>query len=463
MRRVMVVALFGAALAAAPARADGPLVAPLGPPVTAGPVPCLQCPPIVRPGCPPVGPSYPYYPQGVLPGLPPVTDPNMPPDPNRPPVDPNRPPIDPNTFNPQATDPLVQATRGGGQSPASYNPAFNGDFGGVFYYRNVTVTETFPPATTRVQVGTRTVVIGSTETVTLDMQGNKIVTTTPITRDEPVYQDVPIPGTGGTTTRTVKVQLPLAGRYNGIMITDNDGPRPTDRVYFGYNYYNEIGVGLGASTTGNTDMQRQSIGFEKTFLNENASFGMRLPFIQQYGVGPAQNVGDLTLLFKYAWVNDRQTGNVVSTGFAVTTPTGGGGAVLIDGTAAPHSWLFQPWAGFIQNFDRFYVVGLSNMIIPSISRDVTLWGNSLAAGYWLYRSDGDRLLTGIIPVVEAHCRTPLSNRNPDDVIFLQDQLNITTGVHFRTNRGILSPAVCVPLLGPRPYTIEAMCYATWTF
>ena len=42
-------------------------------------------------------------------------------------------------------------------------------------------------------------------------------------------------------------------------------------------------------------------------------------------------------------------------------------------------------------------------------------------------------------------------------------MNLTTGVHFRTPRAIISPAVCVPLVGPRPWSIEAMCFANWTF
>src|SRR5439155_17942939 len=186
---------------------------------------------------------------------------------------------------------------------------------------------------------------------------------------------------------------------------------------------------------GGTDLQRQQVGFEKTFLDGDASFGMRLPFVQQYGQGiSSQNVGDLTLVFKYAAFNNRQTGDIVSGGLVLTTPTGGGGAILSDGTTAPHSWLFQPWGGFVKTFDRAYVMGASNLVVPSDGRDPTLWGNSLAAGYWLYRNDSDRLLTGISPVAELHVRTPLNHRDPAGVIFLQDQVNLTTGVHFRTNR-----------------------------
>ena len=36
-------------------------------------------------------------------------------------------------------------------------------------------------------------------------------------------------------------RLTLAARYSGILITDNDGPRLQDRLYGGYNFYDNIG------------------------------------------------------------------------------------------------------------------------------------------------------------------------------------------------------------------------------
>ena len=129
----------------------------------------------------------------------------------------------------------------------------------------------------------------------------------------------------------------LAARYSGVLITDNDNPRPQDRVYGGYNFYDDIG---GALNTGlpRFDQQRQTVGFEKTFLGGDASFGMRLPFVQQYGGGVpgTHNVGDLSLLFKYAFLNNVETGDILSAGFVLTTPTGSGDALLVDGTHAPH-------------------------------------------------------------------------------------------------------------------------------
>jgi hypothetical protein len=291
--------------------------------------------------------------------------------------------------------------------------------------------------------------------VILDPSGNKVVVL------EPVFGDVQVP-------ERRAVRSLLGSRYNGIKITDNDSPRPVDRVYGGYNYYDRVNASLNPGL-GRQDLHRETIGFEKTLLGGDASVGMRLPFVQLTGPrGTGGNVvGDLSVVGKYAFVNDRVTGDVLSAGLMLTAPTGGDFAdnVLLDGTRAPRSVLFQPWAGFIKNAPAGYVQGISSLIVPTDSRDPTLFNNSVAFGYWLYRGsgcDGGRL-TAVIPTVEFHVRTPLNHRDRTASVFLQDQVNLTTGVHFRTARATLSPALTVPLVGPRPFNLEVMVLFNWTF
>ena len=48
-------------------------------------------------------------------------------------------------------------------------------------------------------------------------------------------------------------------------------------------------------------------------------------------------------------------------------------------------------------------------------------------------------------------------------MFIQDQVNITSGVHFRWPRAVLSGAVCVPVVGPRPWNVEAIVNFNWRF
>ena len=247
------------------------------------------------------------------------------------------------------------------------------------------------------------------------------------------------------------------------MITDNDSPRPMDRVYFNYNYYDGLNAQMNPGV-GNITQNQQMIGFEKTFLNQNASIGMRLPFIQLNGPpgAGADAVGDLSILTKYAFVN-RPNGDVASAGLIITTPTGPSGGLLCDGTPVPHSVLFQPWAGFVRVYERAYVQGVTSVIAPTDSRDVTFLANSLGVGYWLYRATGDRLLTGIIPVAEIHVRTPLNDRNPNGVVFMQDQLNVTGGLHLRFPRTTFGGSVCIPTLAPRPWNVEAIANFTYWF
>lgn len=421
---------------------------PLPPGCLPGPSPYAY-PPRTIPGTP--GTPTPYRPPGTPttpPGTPPSTPPGMPPS-----TPPTTPPATPPSQQPgQTENPFAQPTPGGGESARSFNENFDGDFGGVFYTRTITTGFTTVPRV----VGFTQQQVGTTQQVSLSPQGTKVVTNVPVFATVPVVTQSVVP-------IQQRVQLPLGSRYQGVFITDYDGPRPQNRVYYGYNYYSRLGQGLNPGV-GATDMQRQTVGFERTFLGGDASFGMRLPFVRYYGAGGGtQTVGDLSLLGKYAMINNRQTGDVWSAGFVLTNPTGGGGAALIDGTAAPHSWLFQPWTGFIRTMGRGYVLGLSNLIVPSNSGDLMLWGNSFAAGYWLYRQPGDQLLNGIIPAAEVHVRTPLNHRSPDGQVFLQDQVNLTGTVHFQFPRGVLSPAVNVPIVGPRPWSVEAMCYAAFTF
>jgi hypothetical protein len=192
---------------------------------------------------------------------------------------------------------------------------------------------------------------------------------------------------------------------------------------------------------------------------------MRLPFIQYTGPFGLtdQTTGDLSLLVKYAFINDRETGNVASVGMILTTPTSTPPGLFSDGSTAPHSVLFQPWAGFIRMFDKAYVEGITDLIIPTNGKDTLLWTNSLATGYWVYENFNSRWLNGIIPMAEVHVHTPLNNRSPDGLVYVPDEVNITAGCHYRFPRATLTTSLSVPLVGPRPYQVEAIVNLNFWF
>ena len=157
-----------------------------------------------------------------------------------------------------------------------------------------------------------------------------------------------------------------------------------DRVFVNYNYFGDITRAFPGVP--GTDLHREMYGFEKTFLNGDASIELRMNSLQTTGDTSLANgeFGDLTVITKLALINDRETGNVLSMGFAVTAPTGPN-AFLPDGSKL-NPTLLQPWSGFIYNLERAYAQGFSSLIIPTDSRDSLVATSSLGVGYWLYRA-----------------------------------------------------------------------------
>jgi hypothetical protein len=239
-------------------------------------------------------------------------------------------------------------------------------------------------------------------------------------------------------------------------IAENESPRPVDRVFVTYNYYNDVDVFGFASKR--TDLHREMLGFEKTFLDGNASVGLRLPLFELTGSPDFEDshVDDLSVILKYAFINNRETGNVLSGGLVVTAPTGER-IQVVDRSSIASTYL-QPWVGFIYNMNAFYAEGFSSVAVPTDARDVMLFFNSLGVGFHAYRNpNGGAALRELIPVVEVHVNTPLNHRGlstfplgfPDDVDF-------TAGCHFVLRRATASVGVCTPFTGPKPFEYEIL-------
>jgi hypothetical protein len=264
---------------------------------------------------------------------------------------------------------------------------------------------------------------------------------------------------------TATARIPFAAR-GAFKIADDESPRPTDRIYFNYNYFNDVALGSRNSGIPTVDLHRETLGFEKTFLEGNASFGMRLPFLQLQGDGSvnADGIGDLTFILKYAFINDRQTGNVLSTGLGVTVPTGRDNIPGI-GVLDIHPTLLQPYVGYIVNFGNLYVHGFTSLVVPTDSRDITLLFNDIGVGYWLSRGRTDAFVRGIIPTFEVHVTTPLNHRGLDNTpVGAPDEVALTAGVHILLPWGAdLGLAVVDPVTGPKPYAVEGMVQLGFIF
>jgi len=310
----------------------------------------------------------------------------------------------------------------------------------------------------------------------------------------------PVVTTQVLTDRTlVKVYDPVASRAgSGFKIGDNESPRPMDRISFTYNGYinNRTGAVPSLSQAGpttvvrnpdtvdttissistvqgapgsNIDIHRGMFAFEKTFLDGNASVGIRLPIFGTNGnndsdsgfVGSA--FGDMSLIAKLALINDPQTNNVLSTGLVLTLPTG----PAIDSVQGNiNSVLFQPFVGFIYNFGpATYVQTFSSIVVPTNSNDVVVWFNDVSLGFVAYRNmNSDVGLTAIVPTIEVHVTTPLNHRGDGGIVQAFDIVSMTGGVHLGLGRqSWLTLGVNAPMTGPRPYEVEAIAQFNYRY
>jgi hypothetical protein len=363
-----------------------------------------NCPPaqIVLPDCPKYSPSNP----------PPVVDPNNP-----------NPPPQQQPQTPDQTDTSGRAPDLGTNPVASRHPGMFGDLIGIQGQKVISL-----PAG---------VTAGSVPHGVQIISGNRAIVVAP---------------------------LPTRGAFK---ITENESPVPTNRVFFDYTYYNGVNRLFSDVPGTSADLHREMMGFEKTFLDGNASFGLRLPFLELTGQSndvEDSHVGDVSLVFKYAFINNKETGNVLSGGMVLTVPTGE--ELVVQNESSIHSTVFQPFIGWLYNINNnFFFQGFSSLAVPTDARDVTLLFNSIGAGYHVYRSEeADAVLRGIIPVAELHINTPLNHRGLDSTpLGFSDSVNFTGGVYLQFRRATMGICVGTPMTGPKPYEFEASASLNFRF
>jgi Putative MetA-pathway of phenol degradation len=260
-------------------------------------------------------------------------------------------------------------------------------------------------------------------------------------------------------------------------ISDDESPRPRDRVFFDFNYYDNVGAAvsqrLGIDLR-DIAIYRETFGLEKTFLDNTASIGLRLPLntlsaeSTTFGLGGTDtDVGDLTVVAKYAFWQNPQTGSLLSAGLAVTAPTGpnhfAGSAIR-----TVHDTILQPFLGYIWAGDRWFVHGFTSMDVPTDGRDVTALSNSVGVGYIFARADPEaRLLKAVVPTFEVHVTDPLNHRGAftiNDPAGTADVVDLTMAATFElVRRSNLSVGIVAPVTGPKPFDVEALVQLNWFF
>jgi hypothetical protein len=259
-------------------------------------------------------------------------------------------------------------------------------------------------------------------------------------------------------------------------ISDNDSPRPQSRTYFSFNYFYDLGDAINRLSAGgiqHTRIHREIFGWEWADSDGNASVGLRLP-IQTYNAsgplpgldGASTDIGDLSIIFKWLlWQN--AAGSLISTGLAVTPPTGPSPFAGSRDLAIFHNTCLQPYCGWIWSAGDLYLQGFTAVDAPTDLNDVTVLSNSVAAGYFLYQNHFQRGLTAVVPVVEVHVNTPLNHRGIlrlTDPAGTPDMVDITGGVQFECHdKSSMGIAFAMPVTGPRMFNFEILAQFRWRY
>jgi len=296
----------------------------------------------------------------------------------------------------------------------------------------------------------------------------------------PSFPSVPVvpppspPGVPPRTPSPAKASA-LVPTVRGLKISENQSPLPQDRIYFTFNYFDNLNKKLNQrfeSPLRNLQAYRYILGIEKTFNEGWGSIGLRFPIdtISAKSVIPVKfntmagtftSVNDLSIIGKYILRRNSATGDLVSAGLVVTPPTGPrtfAGAPFLN---SPHTVQLQPYLGYIWSRGRFYLHGFTAFDVPFDQNQVTMMYNDVGLIYFLYRSpDPSRLISAVAPTFEVHVNTPLNHRNPfnpNDPAATPDFVDLTYGLDVRfRQRSVLSLGIATPVTGPRPFDLEAL-------
>ena len=292
----------------------------------------------------------------------------------------------------------------------------------------------------------------------------------------------PYPPTPPPTPPSPRRASALVPSVRGLKVSENQSPRPQDRVFFTFDYFSNVNgalnLKLGAPVS-DILVYRYIFGFEKTFDNGNASIGVRLPLDQltantrvpavykQIG-GTSTALDDMNIFSKFILRQNPQTGSLISVGLSITPTTGGGNFAGAKFIQYINTTEIQPFVAYIWNRGNFYIQGFSAFEFPVNPNQVTEMYNDIGMGYFVYRANDPRqLLTAVAPTFEVHVNSPLNHRgfdNPNELAGTPDVVNLTYGLNVEFDRNsLLTFGFVTPVTGPRPFDYEAVLLFNFRF
>jgi hypothetical protein len=286
---------------------------------------------------------------------------------------------------------------------------------------------------------------------------------------------------------------PVANQFSDVKIAEGESPAPVDRVFFKFNYYNNLEKSRWRDPTEpihNVDLYRYTLGFEKTFFDQRVSLGVRVPFYtldaapKSFHLVPVPGTeglpvpggpgidetefGNVSAIVKAVLWEDRPTGSLISAGVAVSMPTAS--SRLINPGSSSLTYV-QPFAGFIVNRGNLFVQGFTSITAPVAHIESIVLFTDVGAGYYLYRNPNAGLLTGFAPTLELHLADPLRQADGDvsdfgifDNVKLHNVLDCTLGGTFElAHRATLGVGLVFPFTGPKPFDVEALAQLNYRF
>ncbi|MEI8374588.1 MAG: hypothetical protein WCJ35_17320 [Planctomycetota bacterium] len=296
-----------------------------------------------------------------------------------------------------------------------------------------------------------------------------------------------------TRTRTV---APPGGAVPRFKMAENTSPMPMDRVYFDYGFYHNVQLNDPPS-----DVNAITSGFEKTFLGGMMSFEMRLPMASTldsnvYLDGTTRThvgeIGDLGMALKCLLIQcDTVT---LSGGLAMTVPTAQDSQYFANSFDSNPQVIIKnrsvhllPFVGglWIPN-DRWFGIGYFQLDIDSNGdpvdannttvgryRDATMMYLDLTVGYWAFRGEEHRFLTGLAGVLEVHVNQSLNTASvlefpsgngtvgsPSSISIV----DMTVGAHAEVGKyTTLTAGYCTPLTNQRQFDGEFRMLMNYRF
>ena len=283
-------------------------------------------------------------------------------------------------------------------------------------------------------------------------------------------------GPGARTARSIAGVVPAV---RGFKIADNQTPRPTDRVFGNFNYYDNVNRSLNerlGAPIQNMIVYRQVYGFEKTFFDQWASIGVREPInslniqsSRQFpGLGGTSTAfGNLNVFTKVILWQDK-VGNLISGGLAIDIPTGPNSFAGFPTILGKNVTDIQPYLGYIfTNGGNWFVQGFSSIAVPTDSALPTMIFVDAAMGYYAYRNiAAGSFLTAVVPTFETHLNIPLNHNllNYSDTYGTPTVVDLTFGLNTEfSRRSILTLGYALPVTGPAPFSGEFILMFNWRF